>query len=525
MLISATGTRRRLTFTRGDDGGGAYSPDGRFVVFNTARWNRLDHYDLAILRLGTDSVFPLTQSDASDGLPFWSPDGERIAFSRRYFNGQPSQVCWSTPDRHHTGCFVPPGLTGEYGVAGWLSPDRIVVLGNGITSPLIIAVDLLGFRSQVLQSGTFASISPDGRYVTCLCRLPGRNRPTWAVFPGDHPEDLKEAQLPDSDAGSWTLNWAPGGRAPRYIDRVSIVSPRRVPVGVPERLRVDGHASDGGEVGVPLVEWATSDSSVATIDSTGLLTPKSLGQVVVHASAGGWRRDSITLIVRQLDAVTRLSENWSGGVRLNFEDYGVPRPRIIDDPNDQPAFLNNGDGSYESGAYSTLEFRATEGLGVEARVATPVNRTQWQNMNVELNAGIELAASSGWDRNTGYLPAHGRLTMPLCRFTYPKGEGVGSSDSIALVGGNGSESGRASSLAKSGRWYSVRVQIFPDGRCGMAIDGKPVLMAEIQLPLDQPYRLDLEGNSVGTKMLVGPLDVWEGVKGGVDWSALSVPSH
>ena len=53
------------------------------------------------------------------------------------------------------------------------------------------------------------------------------------------------------------------------------------------------------------------------------------------------------------------------------------------------------------------------------------------------------------------------------------------------------------------------------------MNGRPVLVTEAQLSLDVPYRLDIEGNSVGTKILVGPLEVWEGVKGGVDWSALS----
>jgi hypothetical protein len=41
------------------------------------------------------------------------------------------------------------------------------------------------------------------------------------------------------------------------------------------------------------------------------------------------------------------------------------------------------------------------------------------------------------------------------------------------------------------------------------------------LPLDRRYWLDVSGQSVGTRMLVGPVEAWKGVRDGVDWSALS----
>jgi hypothetical protein len=68
-----------------------------------------------------------------------------------------------------------------------------------------------------------------------------------------------------------------------------------------------------------------------------------------------------------------------------------------------------------------------------------------------------------------------------------------------------------------GAWFSLRLQMFPDGRCGAAINGRLVAISEATLPLDRPYNVVVEGNSLGTRMLVGPLEVWEGVKGGVDW--------
>jgi DNA-binding SARP family transcriptional activator len=521
VLITATGQRRRLTFTRRDDGAPSFSPDGQSVVFTTARWNTLDHYDIAMLRLGNDSVIQLTQSDASDGVPFWSPDGARIAYSRRFFDGRAPEVCWRTPNRRHGRCFLPPGLTGELSVVGWLSPNRLLVTGDNVDSPLVISIDLPSLQSRVLAQGYSATVSSDGRWMACLCHLPGRDQPTWVAFPTDHPEDVREVQLSDSDAGSWRLSWNLASRPPRYIDHVAVITPRYIPLDIPEQLRAKGYGPDGTEVGVPIVDWTTSDTAIATIDSTGLLRPRRVGHVVVHASAGGWREDSVTLVVRPLHAVTRLTEDWSGAVQRNFEDYGIPRPKTIRDAGGRPAFLNNGDGSYESGAYSKLEFEPEEGLGVEAVVSTPVNRSQWQELNLGFDAGIELAASSGWDRSTGYLPAHTRSGRTLCHFGYPKGEGAGSADSLALVSSGSVMRGPAQPAVEAGRWYTVSVQIFPDGRCGLAINGEAVLVVETQLPLDRPYRLDIDGNSVGTQILVGPLEVWEGVKGGVDWSVLS----
>ena len=41
-----------------------------------------------------------------------------------------------------------------------------------------------------------------------------------------------------------------------------------------------------------------------------------------------------------------------------------------------------------------------------------------------------------------------------------------------------------------------------------------------RIPLDLPYRVIVEGNSVDTEILVGPLEVWTGIRKDVDWSRL-----
>ena len=64
------------------------------------------------------------------------------------------------------------------------------------------------------------------------------------------------------------------------------------------------------------------------------------------------------------------------------------------------------------------------------------------------------------------------------------------------------------------------MEILPDGRCGAALDGRPLARLSAPIALDRPFRLIVQGQSVGTDVLVGPLTVWSGVKAGVDWRAI-----
>ncbi len=66
-------------------------------------------------------------------------------------------------------------------------------------------------------------------------------------------------------------------------------------------------------------------------------------------------------------------------------------------------------------------------------------------------------------------------------------------------------------------WHRDRIQILPDGTCGVALDGKPIWRSRDILPLDVRYRVALSGNSARTTMIAGPLTVWQGVKQDIDW--------
>ncbi len=74
----------------------------------------------------------------------------------------------------------------------------------------------------------------------------------------------------------------------------------------------------------------------------------------------------------------------------------------------------------------------------------------------------------------------------------------------------------ADSTWRLGAWHRIRIQLFPDGECGIAIDGVPVWRSPGRIPVDQRYRIFIAGNSADTKILVGPLQVWRGVRKDID---------
>ena len=72
--------------------------------------------------------------------------------------------------------------------------------------------------------------------------------------------------------------------------------------------------------------------------------------------------------------------------------------------------------------------------------------------------------------------------------------------------------------------YEVAIQVFPDGTCGFAVDGVPVARTEETIALDRPFRVVASGNSVRTRILVGPLRIWQGINPEYDWAVLDVGS-
>jgi DNA-binding SARP family transcriptional activator len=526
FLMSAQGSEMRLTSAPGDDGDPSWAPDGRQVVFETVRWSPRHHYDLAVHDVKTGEVRALTRSDHADVDPRWSPDGTRVAFVRIPYEMRPPELCWVSLDRRAEQCARTRGYV-PISLAGWYDQEQVLAVLDSAGHELLARVHLQTASVRVLDRRHGKRlISADGRWVACFSDDETTRAPAWLVYPVNWPDQARRVDLGSIAPSGISLLWAPPTTRPRYLAHVEILAPSNpIPLDVAYRLRVQGSDIEDSPIALPVLLWHSADTSVATVDSAGTLQPLRVGTVTVHVSAGGWRSDSVRVAIQPPTVSTVLEERWSGELAANWAPYGVPRPELTSGPESVPALWHRGDSTFHSGVYSRRVFSAARGLGLEAWIATPVDALQWQSLTISLDPGLDDAALAAWDHRTGSPPTASGPSWAGCYIRYPSGDGYVYLSRLALSAGIAQRTVAADARLRSGSWYRVRMQIFPDGRCGIALDGQPLWRGESQLSLDRHYRVRLEGKSVSTKILVGPLEVWQGVRGDVDWSALDGQSR
>jgi len=516
FLVRNDGSSTRLTNSPQDDLNGAWAPDGRSIVFQTVRWSPQRRFALAVVDVATTAVRPLVRNDDSNQAPFWSPDGTRIAFERVSYSSSPDEVCWVAVDGREGRCIPVVGFD-VGGVLGWYSEREVFVKGADANDRVVLLrVDVTTGSVIVVERGWMGGRpSPDGRWIACLCRRTGIAEPVWLVYPTEHPEQSRQVTYGAESGAGFELMWQPPKQERQYLDRLRIIAPTEIPLDAAQRLRVDGTDAQGEEAAVWALRWEVSDSSILTIDSTGVARPRRTGVVTIRASAGGWRRDSVTVAVIPARSATIFTEDWRRKLTDRWVPFGIPRPLVLTDGRGQPAFWNRGDSSWSSGAYSLRSLDPRRGLGLEALISTPISAMQWQYLSVALDAALEDSVLAHWDRATGSLPGASMGRRHICGITYPAGDGVRN------LGRMGGVEARVDPALRLGQWHRLRLQVFPDGRCGVALDGHPLGRDESPAVLDRLYRVVLQGKSVRTKILVGRLEVWEGVRGDVDWEALN----
>ncbi|MDV5824940.1 hypothetical protein [Sphingobium naphthae] len=96
----------------------SYSADGRFIVYRV--WGD-GHFGLRIFDLETRTIRQLT--DERDNLPFWSPDGELITFTRQ-FGPANYHVCTIRPDGSDYRVLTETGANDGHSV--WTHDNKIL---------------------------------------------------------------------------------------------------------------------------------------------------------------------------------------------------------------------------------------------------------------------------------------------------------------------------------------------------------------------------------------------------------------
>jgi len=525
--VTDDGRERRLTATAGDDQGARWSPDGRWLAFYTARWNTESHYDLAIMEARSGAVHSLTRNSNTDAVPVWSPDGSRIAFDRRYWDGRQRSTCIIDVDGRNERCFSIRG--GELSPRdAWYDASHIVVWMASGSSASLGRLDVNSGKLDTaitLRRSDEARVSDNGRWVICQCRRVGYSATAVLLFPLEDPNRAVEIDMSQLKPGRRLLAFESTRRHPRYAERVAIGTGLGAPVvGVPHQLSARGITPDGDTIVLGSVRWSSPDTALVALDSTGLMVAKRSGVVHVMVTAGGWRNAQRELVVRPRATAVLFQEDWSRALTENWRAFGEPRPRLDSAPDGVRGLMNNGDGSFASGVYSLAKYPTARGLAVDTWVSNSLTMAQWQVVTVSLEDALTDTVLKVWDHGGGNMPRR-TIDWPACSMAYPTTEGAFYGDSIGLVLDMPSSAVMvpAPRTFRSGAWFHVRLQIFPDGRCGVAINGVVAGQSQTGLIPDTTERVVIYGNSARTKVLVGPLTIRAGVPDDIDWSRPAVP--
>ncbi len=435
----------------------------------------------------------------------------------------------------HRACWVTVGglsgtcLNGFDGISvnpvGWRDQNTLLIsigrLPQGTLGLWQLDTDVVDTISGEMDGLRDMSVSPDGAWLAIKLEDSRPRETAVSIMPVGRSDLSRTIAGRQDDWSAVRFGWIKDPTRGTYLDSVVLFAPAAgVPVTAPLLLAARGYDSRG-EVAVPnSLEFLSSDSTVATIDSSGLLTPNGVGETTVIATAGGWRSDTATITVVEPSSTTVLSEMWDENYFARWQPYGTPKPSLRS-RNGVDAISTNGDGSYDSGAYSEEGFDGSRGLGIEINASTPTVGILRQNVRISM-VQLDTSALNNWDHATGFPPGRpSGFAGDICGFAYPgrDGQGVEGLQKGWMAGTSDFVLGGELNL-HTGRWYTITLQLFPDLSCGLAIDGVPVARSTGNASTELPSHIMMWGTALDDGILLGPLDVWEGVRGDIDWRVL-----
>lgn len=520
IWIRTPAGRRRLTSEARDDLVLDWLPDGSAVIGQTMRWSPAadGNYDIAVFDTATGAARQITHGPAQDIDPYLSPDGTRVAFIRGSMV-DPPQLCITTIDgRHEPEC----RLIGGQPIAsllGWTGLDELALTTDESGAQPLVTYDWMrDHKTTILAPYVFRPrLSPDRRWVAGSARLDGMVGLRDMVLPLGAPGKARLIAGPGQvhDALRW---WEGTPDRSWLIDHLEFSdSVTTVLPGIGTRLSVKALTAAGTEIPIraPLA-WSSSDTMIAVIDSTGEVRVRAPGEVAVTATLADWRKATKRIKVVGKAPDTLLDERWDSDWRRRWLPWGDPTPLVSTGPQGIRGVWSRGDGVYPSMAILRDALWARDGLGLEVRISTPLTLAQHQRLKVMLLAGLDPQLFATADQQKA--PPTVGTSVSMCGVVFPQ-EGRWGSTRIALYGGISEriDLGAEGAVLRTGAWWTLRVQILPDGRCGIAINGRVLRLSKEPVPLDGAYRVWLGDESADVKLLHGPMQVWTGVRTDIRW--------
>ncbi len=505
VFIGRNGEERRLTNAMGDDGDPRPSPDNGSLYFTTSRFSPLMHSSIARLDLASGRVSEITSGLSVQGRAIPSPDGSRIAFSEHDFDTGRVQMCVADADGTHRRCTA----AADHAVS-WRDERHLWALARpGNDSLLDVGVEGLQV-GLVCPTVRDAQFSPAGRWAVMYGERAGFDGSVYwlarASSPCEGPVLLVHGRPARQAVAAWDVHVP----VRDFVDQLRIVRSPEVQSFSPVQLFAEGRTPAGAPRGIGAVRWRSLDTMVAMVTEDGLLIPRGAGTVRVIASAGGFRADTARLPVRDEPAHLLERSTWDGPRGLApWYVFGEPAP-FIDSTGGRPFFSINGDSTYPNGLRLRRTVDARQGLVVRARVKYRVLETQWQYLHLGIGAPPPDSSWDRWDKRTGAPPAAPR-SFAHCEFGYPANEGTAGLAEVYVGESGAFRTYPAPRAIQDGAWVWEEVQILPDGRCGVAADGRPLALGRARQPVTMPMEVRLLGQSHRTQMLVDTIEVYAGV--------------
>lgn len=488
----------------GEDAPIGWSPDGAWLLFKSDRTARAGVFDddVFAVHVASGELRRITD-DPHESAAAWSPDGTHLLVKMRLPGGDSLDVV--TVDASVTASHRFAGRTETY----WSRDGRQILILE-TRSRAERASTLFVWRPPEapltmdvpLSTVERALWSPDGTRLL-LSGLDGRRRKVLVCA-----HDACGAAELEMEAGSRLAVWT-GDRAPPYLDRVEITAERTaLRVGDTCAISVRTLDAEGAPFEARSLALRALDPQVGWLDSASTFHAIRAGTARVEASAGGWRADTLEILVRPAPApALLLEETWDGGIDPErWKPFGMPLPEVVRQAG-EGRLRSNGDSLFPSGLVSRRPIDLSDGITLEWTQSTPLTGEFWQEVWLEFSLGPLEAFRA--EPGVPYPETSMRLQVaaPILYYQPPVPK-------LTLLCGLASETIETypPPLAEGG-WHAFVFQFQPERGCALFIDGRLFLsLAAAPFDTEPDYFFWLGGRSVRTSVLLDDVRLWRGLR-------------
>ncbi|MGD2071337.1 MAG: BTAD domain-containing putative transcriptional regulator [Gemmatimonadota bacterium] len=517
MVRERGGAARPVLMSHADENPLGWSPDGEWLLYTRGWYEEASNRYRIVLgkweaRTDARREFPLEGFDGK-AVAAWSPDGTAIAVgggdsllvmdpAGRVTHrvgaggGFVGSVAWSPDSRRVATTVHSEGPADVYVLSRDEGILRRVVATAGHETDVVwvgdehlVALSAVGTRSQLLLV--------DVR--TARARVLADDVEIAGLFPAldvGRPVRIGSSEIGRLFAGG------PDRAGVGMVDSIALEGPE-TPVSVGEHLFF--HAvplSSEGEIlsrsHLEIRWWVDGDQ--ATKVDEGVFVVESEGFFEVRAEVPGWRAAGRRLRavepVRSAPAAPLLEETWTGDAAGRWRFVGDPRPMLVpgEGPDGGGALRLGGDQNFSTAVISEEVFSLERGLTVEVWSRTSRLEENFQEWHLELVPADHVPDTV----------AEPRAFDPTARVSLNGVESRIFASGLSLAY-------RMPLPEGLDRWRRYTIQLSPDGRMLFLVDGRVYFRTSLDDPVAEgPVRILLGDQSVNSRMLYGPLRVFEG---------------